>query len=50
MPKYGTIGHIGGNECPCKDCKERVLHCHDRCDKYKSWHEALKASKVAFVR
>lgn len=25
---------------PCKDCKERVLGCHDRCELYQAYHKA----------
>ena len=27
-------------DCPCKDCEERHLACHDTCGEYKDWrHE-----------
>lgn len=27
---------------PCKDCEERELGCHDRCEKYQTFREARK--------
>lgn len=27
---------------PCQDCKDRHLHCHSECDKYKDFTEKLK--------
>lgn len=26
-------------QAPCKDCKDRYLGCHDRCEKYKTFRE-----------
>ena len=35
---------------PCgKDCAERCPGCHDRCERYKEWHEELERAKE-FVR
>ena len=25
------------NNAPCKDCKDRYLGCHDKCDRYKEF-------------
>lgn len=25
------------NECPCKDCTERTVDCHGKCEKYLAW-------------
>lgn len=25
----------------CKDCKERILGCHDECEAYKSYRDAM---------
>ena len=24
-------------KCPCRNCPDRVLHCHERCERYKTW-------------
>lgn len=28
---------------PCKDCKDRKVGCHSKCEKYKSFREDLEA-------
>lgn len=25
------------DQCPCKDCQERMVGCHSSCQKYKNW-------------
>lgn len=30
---------------PCQDCPYRKLRCHDRCDEYLEWHDALREAK-----
>lgn len=25
---------------PCKDCSDRYVGCHSKCDRYKAWSEA----------
>lgn len=30
---------------PCQDCPHRKLKCHDRCDEYNEWHDALVDAK-----
>lgn len=36
---------MGFNNCgydsPCKSCKDRVLHCHSKCDKYSNYRKML---------
>ncbi len=32
---------------PCQDCPHRKLTCHDRCDEYMAYHDALVAAKDA---
>lgn len=32
---------------PCQDCPHRKLTCHDRCDEYMAYHDALVAAKEA---
>lgn len=27
---------------PCKECKERCVGCHGRCQPYKEWAEGIK--------
>lgn len=29
-------------QSPCKDCPDRVLGCHDRCEKYQAFDKANK--------
>lgn len=31
--------------CPCKDCRDRHLACHDTCEKYKEWHSECEADQ-----
>lgn len=30
---------------PCQECPHRKLKCHDRCDEYLEWHDALVDAK-----
>lgn len=32
---------------PCMDCQHRKLTCHDRCNEYLAYHDALVAAKEA---
>lgn len=32
---------------PCQDCPHRKLTCHDRCEEYMAYHDALVAAKDA---
>lgn len=32
-------------QCPCQDCPYRKLRCHDRCDEYMTYHDALVDAK-----
>lgn len=36
---------------PCKDCRERQIACHDRCEKYTTWRKErnimLEANRIA---
>ena len=25
------------SKCPCHNCKDRTVHCHGTCKKYKDW-------------
>ena len=27
------------NPCPCKDCEERYLGCHSKCNRYIKWKQ-----------
>ena len=41
-----------GKQCPCRDCKERELMCHGRCEKYQTWkteYEAVKEQNREFI-
>nr|DAS64959.1 MAG TPA: hypothetical protein [Caudoviricetes sp.] len=34
---------------PCKNCEERILHCHETCTKYLEYYEAnenVKAERI----
>lgn len=31
---------------PCKDCTDRVLHCHSTCERYKQYKEAIEQNKA----
>ena len=31
---------------PCKDCPDRHLACHDKCEKYKEWKDYLTETKT----
>ncbi len=35
-------------KAPCKDCKERYLNCHDKCEKYKAYRLELEKAKEAY--
>lgn len=30
---------------PCKNCEERILHCHEMCTKYLEYYEANEKSE-----
>jgi hypothetical protein len=32
---------------PCKDCEDRHIACHDRCDNYKKWKQRIDEIKKA---
>ena len=34
-----------GNQCPCRDCTERVLMCHGSCDRYQAWKKEYESTK-----
>lgn len=34
--------------CPCKDCRDRELECHGKCERYKQWKKELQ--KTAEIR
>lgn len=31
---------------PCKDCTDRVLHCHSNCERYKQYKDAIEQNKA----
>lgn len=35
---------------PCKDCKERILHCHGTCSKYLEYYEANEKAKAEIIK
>lgn len=35
---------------PCKDCKERILHCHETCTKYLEYYEANEKVKAERIK
>ena len=32
---------------PCKECGNRVLACHQKCQKYKKWKDGIEKIKEA---
>ena len=34
-------------QCPCQECPHRMLRCHDMCEEYVEYHDALLAAKEA---
>lgn len=35
---------------PCKNCGERILHCHEICTKYLEYHEANEKVKAERIK
>lgn len=35
---------------PCKNCGERILHCHEICTKYLEYYEANKKVKAERIK
>lgn len=33
--------------CPCKDCEDREIGCHSKCEKYKKFRDDVDASNEA---
>lgn len=33
-------------QSPCKNCEERILHCHEMCTKYLEYYEANEKVKA----
>lgn len=31
---------------PCKDCKDRILGCHDKCKKYKGFKRDIELARA----
>jgi len=31
---------------PCKNCPDRVLHCHSSCEKYKAYRAIIEQNKA----
>lgn len=31
---------------PCKDCKDRTIHCHDRCNDYQEYRVKMDKTKA----
>lgn len=36
--------------CPCQDCPERKLTCHDRCAVYMEYHDALVEARESLKK
>ncbi len=36
-----------GKQCPCRDCTDRMLLCHGRCDRYQAWKTEYENTKQA---
>ena len=35
---------------PCKNCEERILHCHETCSKYLEYYEANEKVKAERIK
>lgn len=35
---------------PCKNCGERILHCHETCTKYLEYYEANEKAKAERIK
>lgn len=35
---------------PCKNCGERILHCHEKCAKYLEYYEANEKAKAERIK
>lgn len=35
-------------KCPCRDCTERILLCHGRCERYQAWKKEYESGKVDY--
>lgn len=35
---------------PCKNCGERILHCHETCAKYLEYYEANEKAKAERIK
>ena len=35
---------------PCKNCGERILHCHETCNKYLEYYEANEKAKAERIK
>lgn len=33
------------SNCPCKDCNDRVVGCHDRCESFCNWKKSETEKK-----
>lgn len=36
--------------CPCKDCDQREIGCHAKCDLYNSWKQIQQQAKSAYYK
>lgn len=35
---------------PCKNCEERILHCHEMCAKYLEYYKANEKEKAERIK
>ncbi len=36
---------------PCKDCEDRILHCHSKCEKYAEYRERrIKQNELKMMK
>lgn len=35
---------------PCKNCEERILHCHGTCSKYMEYYKANEKAKAERIK
>lgn len=40
-----NIGNNINMNSPCRECKDRVLHCHSTCERYKEYKDKITDAK-----
>ena len=45
VPSIDLVSKKLMSSSPCKDCQDRKVGCHGSCEKYKDFHERLRADR-----